>query len=535
MHPSPPRWAEGFLRSLFWLPAVCYPSPAVRSSGLERMNRTSERQPRVREATLDRIAGWAQTQFDAWRDTPARSLEALRDRLAHLEAASPHIFLFDFTEGAVTLRPKTKSWPELQAAEAELLRRATLYLALFRDVVAGFDLDCRFPLAIDVDDHPMEASGTPLFAFQKLAGSSLILLPDVDILTADYFISPQYDDPFSFEEKADHAIFVGSTTGYNLTRDVVETLAMPRLRSAVFFRDAPDVTFHLPTIVQYDTEETADMVRALGVGGSPASWKEQFGHRYLLSMDGNGATCSRVAIALKSRSLLIKYASNFQLFYFQGLAAGEDFLSVSRDEDVYDAMAWCREHPALASAIAESGRRFARKHLSRLPILIYVASLLEAYGRTALDQAQGRPADILGCRTVIDAYGHIQNIGDMRPILGGWLSSPDGRGAIEGFALEPGPGLDPKDISYQAVLSDGSLSRPCFGHGFCGTRGRNQGLRGFSVTLAGTAAEDYALSYLATFADGTQVGPAPGGRLCRSPSGAALTGLRVRVSARGRD
>ena len=286
------------------------------------MSRTSERKPRVRDATIDRLAGWAWAQFDAWGDTPAKSAEALREQLERLEPTSPSIFLFDFAAGSVGLRRKTGSWPEFGEAEAELLRRAKLYLALFRDVVTAFELDCTFPLAIDVDDHPQEASGAPLFAFQKRTGSPLILLPDIDLLAADYFVSPDYEDSFAFDQKADAAIFVGATTGYDLTREVVETLAMPRLRSAVFFRDAPGVTFHLPKIVQYDTEETADMVRALGVTGSPASWKDQFSYRYLLSMDGNGATCSRVAIALKSRSVLIKYASDFQLFYFDGLVPG---------------------------------------------------------------------------------------------------------------------------------------------------------------------------------------------------------------------
>jgi hypothetical protein len=108
----------------------------------------------------------------------------------------------------------------------------------------------------------------------------------------------------------------------------------------------------------------------------------------------------------------------------------------------------------------------------------------------------------------------------------------DGQGAIEGFALEPGPGVDPADVLYQAVLSDGHLSQPCSGFEFCGTRGRNQGLRGIRVEFAGAAAADFDLSYLATFADGSEVGPISAGIICRSPRGAELTGLRLRVSAR---
>ena len=392
---------------------MCYPPP-LNLSGLERMSRTSERKPRVRDATIDRLAGWARSQFDAWGDAPARSAKALREQLERLEPTSPSIFLFDFAEGSVGLRRKSRSWPELGEAEAELLRRAKLYLTLFRDVVTAFELDCTFPLAIDVDDHPQEASGAPLFAFQKRTGSPLILLPDIDILGADYFVSPDCEDPFTFDQKADAAIFVGATTGDNITREVVETLSLPRLKSAVFFKETPDVTFRLPKIVQYDAEETADMVRALGVSGLPASWEEQFGYRYLLSMDGNGATCSRVAVALKSHSVLIKYESEHQLFYFGGLEPGENFLSVARDEDVHDVLKWCRRRPVRTAAIAQAGRQFARTHLSRLPVAIYVAHLLDGYGQTVLP-GRACPGDLRGPWTVLDAFGHVQNVGDTAP------------------------------------------------------------------------------------------------------------------------
>ena len=403
------------------------------------MSKTSERSPRLRGVIIDRLTGWAHAQFAAWRDGTSPDLEALRAQLAQLEAASPSIFLFDFAAGCVSLRQKSSgSRHEDDGTAAELLRRARLYLRLFRHVVTGFGLEFSFPLAIDVDDHPLDDSGAPLFAFQKRAGSPLILLPDIDILATDFLISPDFEDSVAFEEKLDGAVFVGATTGDDVTREVVETLSLPRLRAAVFFRDVPDVTFHLPKIVQYDTEDTVAMIRALGVTGLPLSWQQQFGYKYLLSMDGNGATCSRVAIALKSRSVLIKYASDFQLFYFDGLEPGRNVLSVSTDQDVLDAMSMCRKRPRQAAAIAEAGRRFAREHLSRLPVMTYVARLLDGYGRTLLKQDVKGPDDVGRSCSALDWYGHVQDVGDTRPVPGGWLGGLDSEKVIEGFAIEPG-------------------------------------------------------------------------------------------------
>ncbi len=494
------------------------------------MTKTSEREPRAPETAEDRLAGWAESQFTAWRGTNPLDPQALRAQLERVEAASASIFLFDFAAGAVSLRHKTRSWQDV--AEPELLRRARHYLALFREVVAAFGLQACFPLAIDVDDHPLHESGVPLLAFQKRSGSPLILLPDIDLLSGDYFVASEYDDPYAFEDKADAAIFVGATTGGNLTRETVEALSMPRLRSAVFFREVADVTFRLPKIVQFDSDDTVAMVRALDVGGAPASWKEQFGYRYLLSMDGNGATCSRVAIALRSHSVLIKYASDFELFYFAGLAAGKTHLAVARDEDVCKTLDRCRRKPDQAAAIARAGRRFALEHLSRLPVLAYVAHLLEAYGRVVVESTSQGPVGVRRSRAILDMYGHIQNVGDVRSELGGWLGSLDDGHAIEGFALEPGLGVDPSDVCYQAVLPNGGLSARCSGYEFCGSRGLNQPLEGVVVALEGAAALDYELTYLVAFSDGSMMGPASSGAVCRSSRGAAMIGLQLRVRPR---
>ena len=496
------------------------------------MSKTSERSSRLRGVTVDRLTGWAHAQFAAWREVPSPDLEALRAQLAQLETASPSIFLFDFAAGCVSLRQKSSGSRHRDGATAaELLRRAGLYLRLFRHVLTGFGLEFSFPLAIDVDDHPLHDSGAPLFAFQKRSGSPLILLPDIDILATDYLISPDFDDSVPFEEKLDEAVFVGATTGDDVTRDVVETLSLPRLRAAVFFREVPDVTFHLPKIVQYDTEDTVAMIRALGVTGVQLSWKQQFGYKYLLSMDGNGATCSRVAIALKSNSVLIKYASDFRLFYFDGLEPGRNFLSVFTDQDVLDAIGMCRKRPRGAAAIAQAGRRFAREHLSRLPVMTYVGCLLDDYARVVLNQDVGGLADVRRSAPALDWYGHIQDVGDTRPVPGGWLGGPDSGRVIEGFAIEPGPGLDPMDIGYQAVLSDGSLTGRCFGYDFCGTRQLSRPLRGVCIGLGGRAALDYRLSYVAAFSDGSMIGPTAAGTICRSPKDAELVGLRLIVTS----
>ena len=76
------------------------------------------------------------------------------------------------------------------------------------------------------------------------------------------------------------------------------------------------------------------MIVAMDLGKERIPWSEQYRHMFLLSMDGNGATCSRVISSLKSNSVLIKYQSDSILYYFSALEPGTHFISVNDDRDI---------------------------------------------------------------------------------------------------------------------------------------------------------------------------------------------------------
>jgi len=125
---------------------------------------------------------------------------------------------------------------------------------------------------------------------------------------------------------------------------------------------------------------------------------------------------------------------------------------------------------------------------------------------------------------------HIQNHGDLQFIGGAWAASSDGEGAIEGFAVTPGPGIPPKSIEYQAVLGRDWLS-PWMEEGeFCGTRQMALSLLGVRIRLRNKAAEDFICRVWGRF-DGFEQGPFDDGAVCEA-GGAALTGLRVAVVPR---
>ena len=272
------------------------------------------------------------------------------------------------------------------------------------------------------------------------------------------------------------------------------------------------------------------MIEALGVTGPPMSWPEQFEYRYLLSIDGNGATCSRVSIALASNSALVKYASNFLLYFFKGMTHGREFFEVQSDQDVLTLLEVSDQQPELVKDVADGGAKFASAYLSRISTMYYLDRLMRHYFSALGAELQSTTH---AASFLIDALGVFDNGKLLRGGLNGWLG---GRGTrappLRGFKLEAGPELSPEDLGYQGVLSDGSRTPRHRAGEMCGPSQGSAALSGVIIHLDGVAAEAFQLSYELAFEDGASVGPVPAGEVAASESGSRIVGLQLTVSER---
>lgn len=318
---------------------------------------------------MDSLVDWAELEFAPWRGVrPGDLIERLRAFASHW----PNVYMFEPVDGM--LAPIAKP-----GADPMLVGRTESYRDYLAAVLHDAEIRPTAPIAIGLHDVGAPHLDLPLFEFQKVRGSGTMLLPDVDLLAMDFMDDADCIDPIAFEDKRDAAIFVGATTGTIITAAMVTRLSHPRLRAAAFFRDKPGVTFELPVIVQCDSPETEALIAALDLGQQRRGWAEQLSYRYLLSMDGNGATCSRVARSLVSNGVLVKYASPHELFYFRGLQAWRHYLPVRRDEDVLTILAQSDAARERDHAIARRSAAFARDHLSREACGRYTAALLRRY------------------------------------------------------------------------------------------------------------------------------------------------------------
>jgi hypothetical protein len=361
--------------------------------------------------------------------------------------------LFRISAGQVSIAPKPSVLPDFGMA------RAKYYQDFIQSVVSTLCPELDTTIAIDSGDggfgphaEPQEVTDeVPVFVFQKQQNAHGLLLPDIDFLREGFPEEPRFEkDLVTYDEKSCSAIFVGATTGgRTITRQVIADLAnnivtdrtQPRLRAAFYFKDNPDVQFLLPVLHQYDSMETADLLRSMGFGSNVwVPWKAQFAHRFIISIDGNGATCSRVARALKSNSVLLKYTSKSELYYFSALAPWTHYIPVESDEDVSEVLRIEQKCPGFFRHIAKQSQEFADRYLTRPQAMKYMAWLLRLYASSfrassatpwTLGKAVADPR--LDAANSIRVLAHIAFRGDVWFARGAQIGEPDKQLDIQGF------------------------------------------------------------------------------------------------------
>jgi len=111
----------------------------------------------------------------------------------------------------------------------------------------------------------------------------------------------------------------------------------------------------------------------------PMSWEDQLRHRFLISIDGNGAACSRLVKSLFSNGVVVKYDSPYELYYFSALKPDQEYLPALQEQDIERTVDLEASRTGTFKHIAESGQRFAHRYLTIRSVMDYSARLLRAY------------------------------------------------------------------------------------------------------------------------------------------------------------
>lgn len=134
----------------------------------------------------------------------------------------------------------------------------------------------------------------------------------------------------------------------------------------------------------------------------------------------------------------------------------------------------------------------------------------------------------------VNLMAHIQSRGDVGAAFGEWLGEAGSNNWIEGFAINTPDGVLPAHFTYQAVLGRGWLSPWVEAGQYCGSRGMALPLLGLRIRLGGEAAEQYDISYSATFVGGATAGPVGNDETCEADTLAPLEAIQITLTPRGR-
>lgn len=452
---------------------------------------------------------------------PQRSLQNFHE----IASRQPHCVVFSIADGAVDIVA-----PVVHEIQGAVAHRTLLYRKFLQDVVTGHGIQGSMHILMDVEDaRASDDVEVPIFLYQKRVGEHGLLFPDVDFLGANFY--PDIRDDLRYEHKKAEAIFVGSTTGSLITMDMAKNRGTQRLEAESFFRDHPLVTFRLPNIVQCESPEVEACLRESGIGdGALTPFEDQLAYKFVISMDGNGATCSRVVMALASNSVLLKYESQYELFYFSAMEPWRHYIPIRSHQDVLNIVEAERRTPGMFGNIAAEGRRFAERLLRRPALYLYTANLLRRYQNIFQDTApvlngpkpqQSNPEGRIFTMAVL----HIASVGDVAFNTDDWLGDA-GRNPIEGLELHASRGVDPSAIQYTITSSEGTVQQGHCGQ-FVGSKGKLHRIAGFRISVADEYANLMEGGYEGLFDDGRSVGPCAFGTDCNGENGTALVGFRI--------
>jgi hypothetical protein len=324
--------------------------------------------------------------------------------------------------------------------------------------------------------------------------------------------------------KVPRAVFAGATTGGSNTVEGIVSAPLPRIGAAAFFDGRLDVDFRLPRIVQYADEAARALLEQQPYCQRPElQWSEQFQSRFLISMDGNGATCARVAVALASNSVLLKYQSEQTLYYFDGLVPHVHYVPIATHQDVLDVLAAERIEPGRFYPVAEAGRVFASQYLTRARATEYMARLLTGYaqmlGEGDAAQPHTPPRRIAAVSRGADGASDFSDTHE-------WVGTLENGVPLTSFKLLCQPRTDAPRLYYQASLKDGGFTPTVAEGAWCGEGSPIIGIRLENARDSGPL--DVVIDTRSL--DGSIATVTEMGVECRAKSGSPIEAFRVRTA-----
>ena len=232
----------------------------------------------------------------------------------------------------------------------------------------------------------------PVFGVYRLKGAKDILFAS-DQTGFGYYEDRELPIAISaprWEDKKDAAMFRGSATGINYVKAIKDGIPLtnnPRfkLHQMTELQKAGKLQCNVP--LDFGISDlrfsgypafVTDAVTKQFNEVSKANISEQFKYKYLVVVDGNGAA-DRTSLFMASGSLVF-LATVLEDWTSNQIIPGEHYIKIKPDlSDLIEKLEWAADNDAEAKRIAQNGREFVLKTMTKSNRQIYNALLFMEY------------------------------------------------------------------------------------------------------------------------------------------------------------
>ncbi len=201
-------------------------------------------------------------------------------------------------------------------------------------------------------------------------------------------------DKYPWEKKIDKIFWRGNTTGDFHIYTIDNFNKLPRLTISILSKLYPDLidaqfSYYSPQIMYEHHGKNLKEFCEILFGPKPKSVNEtdHLQYKYLLSLDGNAATGTRVTWIMYSNSVLVKQESRKIQWYYAALKAYKNYVPVNhRLTDIFDQIKWMQTHDEALKQIAQNAHNFAANNMMPEHIDSHVVILLTEYAKIQLDK-----------------------------------------------------------------------------------------------------------------------------------------------------
>jgi hypothetical protein len=253
-------------------------------------------------------------------------------------------------------------------------------VSTLRDLIKGSNLpDLIFIMSLH--DGWNKTLAVPVFSpcgFKGVPGT--ICIPDFEALGQRLGTKKEVEKgEISWRKKIARGFWRGSTTGGNFTKSncydkprsklVIHSIQNPRFLDARFTHYCQ---FEQPSFIREFQEKCP--------GAPRASIRQHQRYRYLIDVDGNACSWSRMYWILLSRSVLLKQESPWYQWYYKAIKPWEHYIPLKNDvEDVVDKIIWAKQNDKKARRIAQNATDIVEEIFSKDAVQTYVVMLLKSY------------------------------------------------------------------------------------------------------------------------------------------------------------